>query len=65
MNALANSQRHELEKFLTYGFGRGRELVTFARYTGQESDEERQTILANPPDILVTNYVMLEDQQHA
>ena len=60
MNALANSQRHELEKFLTYGFGRGREPVTFARYTGQESDEERQAILANPPDILLTNYVMLE-----
>ncbi|HQR81134.1 MAG TPA: DEAD/DEAH box helicase, partial [Actinomycetota bacterium] len=60
MNALANSQLHELEKFLTYGFGRGRELVTFARYTGQESDDERRTILANPPDILLTNYVMLE-----
>ena len=60
MNALANSQRHELEKFLTYGYGRGKEPVTFARYTGQESDEERQRILANPPDILLTNYVMLE-----
>ncbi|MGI8756350.1 MAG: helicase-related protein, partial [Acidimicrobiales bacterium] len=34
--------------------------VTFARYTGQESDEERQTTLAHPPDILLTNYVMLE-----
>jgi ATP-dependent helicase YprA (DUF1998 family) len=34
--------------------------VTFARYTGQESDEERQRIIDNPPDILLTNYVMLE-----
>ena len=60
MNALANSQLMELRKFLTHGYGEGHEPVTFARYTGQESDEERQRILANPPDILLTNYVMLE-----
>lgn len=60
MNALANSQRGELEKFLVNGYGSGREPVTFARYTGQEQGEERDRILANPPDILLTNYVMLE-----
>lgn len=60
MNALANSQRGELEKFLRNGYGDGREPVTFARYTGQERGEERDRILANPPDILLTNYVMLE-----
>lgn len=60
MNALANSQRGELEKFLTFGYGPGQEPVTFARYTGQEKDEEREQILRNPPDILLTNYVMLE-----
>lgn len=60
MNALANSQQEELKKFLTFGFGEGKEPVTYARYTGQEKDEERQRILANPPDILLTNYVMLE-----
>jgi hypothetical protein len=60
MNALANSQVGELEKFLRYGYGPGREPVTFARYTGQESDQERERILAEPPDILLTNYVMLE-----
>ena len=60
MNALANSQRGELEKFLRNGYGEGREPVTFARYTGQEQGEERDRILANPPDILLTNYVMLE-----
>ena len=56
MNALANSQRNELEKFL----GKNQPKVTFARYTGQESHSEREVILANPPDILLTNYVMLE-----
>ena len=60
MNALANSQLGELEKFLVHGYGPGREPVTFARYTGQEQGEERDRILANPPDILLTNYVMLE-----
>ncbi|KZS70227.1 DEAD/DEAH box helicase [Mycobacterium kansasii] len=56
MNALANSQRNELEKFL----GTTNHKVTFARYTGQETSSERDTILASPPDILLTNYVMLE-----
>ena len=60
MNALANSQLGELEKFLCRGYPRGREPVTFRRYTGQESDEERKQIIAKPPDILLTNYVMLE-----
>lgn len=60
MNALANSQLGELEKFLTFGYGRGNEPVTFARYTGQEQGEDRERILRDPPDILLTNYVMLE-----
>jgi ATP-dependent helicase YprA (DUF1998 family) len=60
MNALANSRYGELEKFLNYGYPEGKGPVTFARYTGQESDEECQKIIANPPDILLTNYVMLE-----
>lgn len=60
MNALANSQLGELEKFVNYGFPNSKGPVTFRRYTGQESDEERQQIIANPPDILLTNYVMLE-----
>lgn len=60
MNALANSQVGELEKFLRFGYPAGQEPVTFARYTGQESPDERRRILASPPDILLTNYVMLE-----
>ena len=71
MNALANSQMLELEKFLKFGFPNGEGPVTFARYTGQESADERRRILAQPPDILLTNYVMLdlvltrpEERQH-
>jgi ATP-dependent helicase YprA (DUF1998 family)/very-short-patch-repair endonuclease len=60
MNALANSQYIELEKFLRHGYPIGNEPVTFAKYTGQESDETRNDIIAHPPDILLTNYVMLE-----
>jgi superfamily II DNA/RNA helicase len=56
MNALANSQLGELEKFL----GTENQPVTFERYTGQESPEKRRAIIASPPDILLTNYVMLE-----
>jgi len=60
MNALANSQEQELSKFLKFGYPDGRGPVTFRRYTGQEDDREREEIVANPPDILLTNYVMLE-----
>jgi superfamily II DNA/RNA helicase len=56
MNALANSQMEELQKYLPKEF----RPVTFARYTGQENDEERKAIADNPPDILLTNYMMLE-----
>lgn len=60
MNALANSQLGELKKFINLGFPDNKGSVTFGRYTGQESDEEKNQIMANPPDILLTNYVMLE-----
>lgn len=58
MNALANSQQEELAKYFK---GQPDELkVTYRRFTGQESQEERQDIADNPPDILLTNFVMLE-----
>jgi very-short-patch-repair endonuclease len=60
MNALANSQLGELEKFLSIGPPGSTNLVSYRRYTGQESQEEREEILRAPPDILLTNYVMLE-----
>ena len=60
MNALANSQHNELTKFLCYGYPEGKPPVRFAQYTGQERDEVRDDILNDPPDILLTNYVMME-----
>jgi superfamily II DNA or RNA helicase/very-short-patch-repair endonuclease len=60
MNALANSQAEELRKFLEKGYPDGKSPVRFARYTGQEKGPEREAIRSNPPDILLTNYMMLE-----
>jgi len=60
MNALANSQYGELSKFLKIGFSEGKEPVSFGRYTGQESKEKREELQNDPPDILLTNYMMLE-----
>ena len=59
MNALANSQLEELDKFL-YGFPADQRPFGVARYTGQESAAEREAIVADPPDILLTNFMMLE-----
>ncbi|WP_034385875.1 DEAD/DEAH box helicase [Deinococcus sp. YIM 77859] len=58
MNALANSQMEELEKFL--GRDPKTRPVTFARYTGQETRGEKDEVVETPPDILITNYMMLE-----
>ncbi len=59
MNALANSQMEELGKFL-HGHGPGQGPFSVARYTGQEKREERLRIAKEPPDILLTNFMMLE-----
>ncbi len=59
MNALANSQAEEIGKFLQNLDGAGAGL-TIARYTGQETTSERAALAQNPPDILLTNFVMLE-----
>lgn len=58
MNALANSQLEELKKFL--GSDSGDRAVSFGRYTGQESEDERKAMATHPPDILLTNFMMLE-----
>jgi superfamily II DNA/RNA helicase len=34
--------------------------ITFKQYTGQEGAEKREAIKQHPPDILMTNYMMLE-----
>jgi Lhr-like helicase len=59
MNALANSQLEELDKFL-HGYAPDLRPFTVARYTGQESKAERSVIADDPPDILLTNFMMLE-----
>lgn len=60
MNALANSQLKEIEKFIDQS-GLSADLKPVVRrYTGQESQEERQRIASNPPDILLTNFMMAE-----
>ena len=60
MNALANSQLKELEKFIDQSGLPVALRPTFARYTGQESQEERERIREAKPDILLTNFMMLE-----
>lgn len=58
MNALINSQEEEINKFRNqYGEGFP---ITYAVYTGQQDNEARERIRNNPPDIILTNYMMLE-----
>lgn len=56
MNALVNSQLAEVEKFRSHA----PESFSVASYTGQENQDQREQMRHNPPDILLTNYVMLE-----
>ncbi|WP_461246155.1 DEAD/DEAH box helicase [Treponema sp. R6D11] len=63
MNALANSQMEELQKYLNNFIESNPEEkppYSFKRYTGQEDSGEREVIAQNPPDILLTNYMMME-----
>ena len=60
MNALANSQLEEIDKFVKQAELSEQMRPTFARYTGQESPEERERIRHAKPDILLTNFMMLE-----
>jgi len=57
MNALANSQLEELKKFQ---HGLNPLPFTVGRYTGQEGLEEKERLANDPPDILLTNFMMLE-----
>ena len=58
MNALINSQIEALENYQRDNFPGS--PVRFARFTGQDRQEDRERILADPPHILLTNYVMAE-----
>jgi Lhr-like helicase len=58
MNALANSQMEEIGKRLKdSGY---ESTVTCKRLTGQDDRAERERIRATPPDIILTNFMMLE-----
>lgn len=63
MNALINSQAEELERYKNqYIEASGGKPCpfTFGKYTGQEDDAERERMQQTPPNILLTNYMMLE-----
>ena len=60
MNALANSQLEELRKFVGQSDLPEKLRPTFERYTGQEEADERERIRELRPDILLTNFMMLE-----
>jgi len=57
MNALINSQKEEFDKFLSLV---PNSHIRVEQYTGQESLTRKTEIQNNPPQILLTNYVMLE-----
>lgn len=58
MNALINSQEEEIKEYQkNYGPSFP---VTFRKYTGQEKTEIREDIRLSQPDIILTNYMMLE-----
>ncbi len=62
MNALINSQEEEIRKFAAnYTKAIGKPFpITFAKYTGQEGSENREKTKIEEPDIILTNYMMLE-----
>ena len=62
MNALINSQFNELKGYADYYKQEtGDDFpITFGQYTSQEREPERKRMQENPPDILLTNYMMLE-----
>ncbi|MBQ7178783.1 MAG: DEAD/DEAH box helicase, partial [Victivallales bacterium] len=63
MNALINSQWQELDRYRQEYIektGAASCPFTFGKYTGQEDGEERQKMQKTPPNIILTNYMMLE-----
>lgn len=62
MNALINSQYEELEKYkVQYEAVTGKACpFTFGKYTGQENQDQRKEMQQTPPNIILTNYMMLE-----
>ncbi len=58
MNALINSQLQALERYKQENYPSS--PITFARYTGETTHDEKERIKHHPPQILLTNYVMAE-----
>lgn len=54
MNALASDQLRRIEKAI------GDEAITFGIFIGSTPQTQRKKMLDQPPDILITNYVMLD-----
>ena len=62
MNALINSQYNEINEYANfYKDKTGKDFpFSFDRYTGQEKMDEKKKIREELPDIILTNYMMLE-----
>ncbi|NQU25460.1 MAG: DEAD/DEAH box helicase [Candidatus Nealsonbacteria bacterium] len=62
MNALINSQVDELDRYAAAFEKRtGTPFpVRYASYTGQLREDDREPLRESPPDIFLTNYMMLE-----
>ncbi len=62
MNALINSQFEEFTRYKdNYEKTTGKTFpISFGQYTGQEKEDKRAEMRENPPQILLTNYMMLE-----
>ena len=62
MNALINSQTNEFNIYKkNYEDATGQTFpITVGQYTGQEKSGPRAEMQENPPQILLTNYMMLE-----
>ncbi|MGE5471185.1 MAG: DEAD/DEAH box helicase [Bacteroidota bacterium] len=62
MNALINSQFEEISRYKeNYEKATGKSFpISFGQYTGQEKEDARQRMRERPPQVLLTNYMMLE-----
>lgn len=62
MNALINSQEEEIKKYAENfeKITKQEFPITFAKYTGQENLFQKEEAREATPDILLTNYMMLE-----
>jgi len=58
MNALANDQVRRIQEIV--GILTSEQPITFGLFVGSVEEAKRNAIRQNPPDILITNYVMLD-----